>query len=128
MSWLSSQVHVLYLRLWFVWSFKSSFVFLKKEQPIFVRWWSGLSCWLSGEHPPIVSYLDSAFLSWVVYCGYNRPRGCLKSAWLTQAWPGFLNENSYAGHKKKEKNENNFFFLFWFLSFPPVRCLSFNLV
>ena len=32
------------------------------------------ACWLS---PHVVSYFDSTFLSWVVYCGYTRPRGCL---------------------------------------------------
>ena len=40
----------------------------------------------------VVLYFDSTFLSWVIYCGYTRPGGCLKSAYMTQTWPGFLIE------------------------------------
>ena len=53
-SWLSSQVYVLCLRLWLVWFLNSSFVYLKKEQLTFAGWRSGLPCWLSGEHMPIM--------------------------------------------------------------------------
>ena len=34
----------------------------------------------------VVSYFDSTLLSWVVYFGFTRPRGCLLSARLTQMW------------------------------------------
>ena len=48
---------------------------------------------LPGSH--VVSYFDSTFLSWVVYCGYTRPRGCLLSALLTQMWPGTVTVTVY---------------------------------
>ena len=75
-----------------MWFLKSSFVYLKKELTTFATWLSGLPCWLSGKHMPImtpkpvVSYFDSTFLSWVVYCGYTRYRVGLLSVRLTQMW------------------------------------------
>ena len=41
-----------------------------------------------------LSYFVSTFLSWVVYCGYTRSRGCLWSARLTQMWPSSDREQS----------------------------------
>ena len=102
LKWLSasrlfSLVHILCLRLWLVWFLNSSFVYRKKEQPTFAGWRLYLPCWLSWEHRLImtfkpvagshaVSYFDSTFLSWIVYCGYTRRRGCLLSVRLTHLW------------------------------------------
>ena len=64
-SWLSYLVHVLCLCLWSVWFFRLSFVYLKKEPATFVGWRSGLPCWLSGEHLPIMT---SRPVAWVPPC------------------------------------------------------------
>ena len=52
---ICSLVPVLRLCLWLLWSLKSSFVYLKKEQATFSGWWSGLPRWLLGEHLMIMT-------------------------------------------------------------------------
>ena len=49
----------------------------------------------------VLSYFDSTFLSWVIYCGYSRPRGCLLSAHQTQMWCLWT-----ADHKKSTRSFN----------------------
>ena len=56
---------------------------------------------LPGFH--VVSYFDSTFLSWVVYCGYIRPWGCLLSPRL---WPiTVMNSGSQKNKKQKTKTK-----------------------
>ena len=96
-SGLSSLAHVLHFYLWSLWFLMSSFMYLKREHPTFAGWWSVLPCWLSREHQPIMTpnpvdrvprfvTLRLDILSWMVYCGYTRPSGCLWSSCLTQMW------------------------------------------
>ena len=96
-SCLTSLVHVLRLCIWFLWFLKSSFVYLKKEQPTFAGLPSLFLCSLLGEHLSVMTPKPVAWvprcvifwfniLSWVVYCGYTSHRGCLLSASLAQMW------------------------------------------
>ena len=104
-SWLSSLVYVFCLRLWLVWFLNSAFMYQKNEQPTFARWRSGHVGYQESTcrswHPSllpgsyIVSYFVSTFLSWVVYCGYTRPRGCLLSVHLTQMWSRTVKGNDH---------------------------------
>ena len=67
-SWLSSLVHVLRLRLWFVRFLGSSFVYQKKEQLTFAGWRFCLPCWLSGEHLPFMTPKPVAWVPcWVIF-------------------------------------------------------------
>ena len=75
----------------------------------------GFPCWLSGEHLAIMTpkpvarvrccviFWFNFFLSWVVYCGYTRPRDCLLSARLTQTWPRTVTATVHEQRVKKKK-------------------------
>ena len=81
------QVHVLRFVLWLLWFLKSSFVYLKKEQPTFAVWGKDLLSRLSEEHLPImtpkpVAWVPCCVISCSIFssCSYTRPTGCLLSA------------------------------------------------
>ena len=57
---------------------------------------------LPGSH--VVLYFDSTFLSWVVYYGYTRPRGCLLFVHLTQMWPRTVTVTVH-GQRVTQKNQ-----------------------
>ena len=94
-SCLSSPVYAFHLGPWLIGLLKSTFVYLKRDQPTFAGWQKVLQCWLSREHLPIMTprpevwvprfvIFEFYILSWMVYRCYKRPRGCLLSARLIQ--------------------------------------------
>ena len=76
----------------------------------------------------IVSYFDSTFLSWVVYCRYTRPRGCLLSVHLTHMWWRTITETVDEEWVRK-KNSDLFYIIFNFNLFLlkiVILCTAMN--
>ena len=82
---------------------------------------------LTGCH--VLSYFDSTFSSWVVCCGYTRPRVCLISARVTENSHG---DCPWTGGHTKQKNTPQVFnfvkvhFLAFFALFLELIWTSFN--
>ena len=109
-SWFCSLV--LHFSLWSLWLLMLSFMFLKKEQPTFAGWLSGLPSWLSTEHllittpKPVVWVLRFViFLSYVVYCGYIRRRGCFHASDIDVTENSYIGCSLTAGHWRKTGTE-----------------------
>ena len=90
-SLLCSLVHFLHWCLWFVWLFRSSFVYLKKQLTL-AGWPSGPPCWVSGKYLPISPVVwvpccfmfRFAFLIMVSIVSLYQTQGGLKSAHLSE--------------------------------------------